>query len=183
MSTTQPSTPLVTVCEFLEDLYGIGNVADIDVKVLNVDEEIIQYTKYINNNVVSVILQNEKFLSILVKHSNNFYIFIDNSIDEDAAHTYYLEIVDIKNYKDGYVCIHEQHQTYNVDYMNDMIERSYAIIKNEDFPDTIPIFFDLDQEDYNYLNKLATESGKTFDDLVKQIIIDQIEHEGNLNAS
>jgi hypothetical protein len=186
MSTTQETAPLVTVSEFLEDLYSIDDVANIDVKVLNVDEEIIQYTKNYNNNVISVVIQNEKFLSILTKNDKNFYIFCDIDMNVDMMYEIYLDICDIKTYKDGYICIHEQTEKYQVDYMNDMIQRSYAIMKNEDFPDTVPIFFDLDEEEYNYINKLATETGQTFDDFVMQMIVEHIEHieqEGNLNAS
>lgn len=172
------TTPqLTTVSEFIDDMFSQN---DVHTKEITINDTImLRYTVNFNDHTVSTIINNNEFHSIIVKRKNNdtydSYVFYDKNAKIEDLYKNYEDILDIKNYTEGHLCIHEQSDKYQNDYLNDIIERVYILYRNETFPDTVPVFFDLDDDTYNSILEMANERGIEPQELMTKIVVNMFE--------
>jgi predicted HicB family RNase H-like nuclease len=172
-----PTEQSVTVAEFIEDISQKSEVETKSIIIKNIPMQ--RNTSTINGNVISTIIYNDIFHSIIVKHKTdegfNAYVFYNNDASIEDMNKNYNDILDLEKYDEGYLCIHEQSVDYQNDYLNDIIERAYAIIRNEPMSDTVPVFFNLDDDLYETLHVMADEQDITINDLVQKVIAEELE--------
>jgi hypothetical protein len=169
--------PLTTVTEFIDDMFSHGDVETIPMSIGG--NPMLHYTVNYNGHTISTIVNEDDFHSIVVKRKNNdtydAYVFYDKNATITDLYKEYNDILDVENYTEGNLCIHDQSDNFQIDYMNDIIERAYILYRNETFPDTVPVFFDIDDDLYEYVIEMASERGVTIDQLINEIVIAEIE--------
>ena len=172
-----PTEQSVTVTEFIED---ISQQSEVETKSIIIDNiQMQRNTTTINGSIISTITYDDTFHSIIVKHKTdngfNAYVFYNNNASIKDLYKNYNDIIDLENYEEGYLNIHEQSVDYQNDYLNDVIERAYAIIRNEPVSDTVPIFLNLDDDLYEALVTMANEEDITLNELVQKVITEELE--------
>ena len=168
--------PLLTPQELCDDMNDASEVftKTVNVTIHDIQKDMAMFYTFVNKGMVAFVTDFIDIHSIVVKYDKNAYAYYDKTATIIDLYNVYKDLIDLENYTEGYLSIHEQNDKFQNDYMNDLIERAQKLLRNEDFPDTVPIFFDMDDETYETLLKMANEQNVTVDELVQKVVIDEI---------
>jgi methionine salvage enolase-phosphatase E1 len=157
-------------------MYLNGDTVARQISLQNIDMS--QHTVYFDGHIVSSITYDDKFHSIVVKRQNgnryDSYVFYDKNAKIEDLYQAYLHVLDMKNYKEGFLCIHEQSDTHQTDYMNDIIHRVNVLYRNETFYEDVPIILDLDDDMFEWIKTISDERNMTIDEFITETILSEI---------